>query len=135
MLLRCIASGASADHTTPTTRKDKELKTGFGNTYNNFSELITKTVGLRESYDKHKKALNDIDDDEWLTEAFLINTKNASSCLATLNLALLRLLVTKILLALRVRVILNLNLLIVRHLLWELLVLCRIRPSYHGKSN
>ena len=68
MLLRCIASRASADHTTPITRKDKELKTGVGKTYNNFSELITKTVELCESYDKHKKALNDIDDDEWLTD-------------------------------------------------------------------
>ena len=29
---------------------------------------MTKTVGLCESYDKYKRALNDIDDDEWLME-------------------------------------------------------------------
>ena len=29
---------------------------------------MTKTVGLCESYDNYKKALNDINDDEWLTE-------------------------------------------------------------------
>ena len=41
---------------------------------------MTKTAGLCESYDKYKKVLNDIDDDEWLIEllmALLINTKNA----------------------------------------------------------
>ena len=29
---------------------------------------MTKTIGLCESYDKHKRALNDIDDDEWLIQ-------------------------------------------------------------------
>ena len=50
--------------------KIKSLKQAlkFCKTYNNFSELMTKTVGLCESYDKYKRALNDIDDDEWLTE-------------------------------------------------------------------
>ena len=50
--------------------KIKSLKQAlkFCKTYNNFSELITKTVGLCESYDKYKKALNDINDDEWLME-------------------------------------------------------------------
>ena len=50
--------------------KIKSLKKAlkFCKTCNNFSELMTKTVGLCESYDKYKKALNDIDDDKWLTE-------------------------------------------------------------------
>ena len=29
---------------------------------------MTKPAGLCESYDKYKRALNDIDDDEWLME-------------------------------------------------------------------
>ena len=61
--------------------KIKSLKQAlkFCKTYNNFSELMTKTVGLCESYDKYKRTLNDIDDDEWLielTDGILINTKN-----------------------------------------------------------
>ena len=50
--------------------KIKSLKQAFKfcKTYNNFSELMTKTVGLCKSYDKYKRALNDIDDDEWLME-------------------------------------------------------------------
>ena len=50
--------------------KIKSLKQAlkFCKIYNNFSESMTKTVGLCESYDKYKRALNDIDDDEWLME-------------------------------------------------------------------
>ena len=63
--------------------KIKSLKQAlkFCKTYNNFSELMTKIVGLCESYYKYKRALNDIDDDELLIELtdsiFDKYTKNA----------------------------------------------------------
>ena len=72
--LDAVAQGRLARKLLTTRRqllvKIKSLKQAlkFYKTYNKFSELMNKTVGLCDSYDKYKRALNDIDNDEWLIE-------------------------------------------------------------------